>query len=67
MSQSSGPRSLGAQDVSEEIFRHFTFVTAGFHIFDRFHMCNRMATVKCEKYYKYEKFHKCEKNHRDCV
>ena len=44
------------------IFRHYNCNrTAGFHVCDRFNICNRLGTVKCESGYK------CEKNHHDSV
>ena len=48
-------------------FRHLTVVTADFHSCDRFPICNRLGTVKCENGYTCEDFHKYVKNHLDCV
>ena len=48
-------------------FRHLTVVKAGFHSCDRFYICNRLGTVKCENGYTCEDFHKYVKNHIDCV
>ena len=46
----------GAQDGSEERNRHLTLCNSMFHICDRFHICNLLASVKCENGYKWENF-----------
>ena len=46
----------GAQVGSEETCI-WHLQQQAFHICDRFHICNRLATVKCVNGYKYENFH----------